>query len=61
MDQIIAKLAGENLKPVFMELGGKAPEIVLDDTNLGLAARACVIGSFMHSGQICISTDRILV
>ena len=59
--RIIAKLAAENLKPVLMELGGKAPAIVLDDADLELAAQGCALGSFMHSGQICMSTDRIIV
>lgn len=59
--RIIAKLAGENLKPVLMELGGKAPAIVLDDADLALAAQGCALGAFMHSGQICMSTDRIIV
>ena len=61
MGRIIAKLAGENLKPVLMELGGKAPAIVLDDADLKLAAQGCALGSFMHSGQICMSTERIIV
>ena len=59
--RIIAKLAGENLKPVLLELGGKAPAIVLEDADLKLAAQACALGAFMHSGQICMSTERILV
>lgn len=44
-----------------MELGGKAPAIVLKDANLEKAAQACVLGAFMHSGQICMSTERIIV
>jgi acyl-CoA reductase-like NAD-dependent aldehyde dehydrogenase len=48
--RIIAKLAGENLKLVLMELGGKALAIVLDDADLKLAAQGCALGSFMHSG-----------
>ncbi|KUJ10923.1 aldehyde dehydrogenase [Mollisia scopiformis] len=59
--RIIAKTAGENLKPVLMELGGKAPAIVLDDADLSLAAQGCALGAFMHTGQICMSTERILV
>lgn len=59
--RIIAKLAGENLKPVLMELGGKAPAIVLDDADLSLAAQGCALGAFMHTGQICMSTERIIV
>ena len=58
---IIAAQAGKHLKPVLMELGGKAPAIILKDANLQKAAEKCIIGSFMHSGQICMSTERILV
>ena len=58
---IIATHAGKHLKPVLMELGGKAPAIVLKDANLTTAAAACASGSFLHSGQICMSTERILV
>jgi acyl-CoA reductase-like NAD-dependent aldehyde dehydrogenase len=59
--KIIAKLAGENLKPVLLELGGKAPAIVLDDADLELAAMECAVGSFLHSGQICMSTERVII
>ena len=58
---IISAQAGKHLKPVLMELGGKAPAIVLKDANLETAARGCASGSFLHSGQICMSTERILV
>ena len=58
---IIATQAGKHLKPVLMELGGKAPAIVLKDANLEKAAEGCAVGSFLHSGQICMSTERILV
>ncbi|EXM18242.1 Aldehyde dehydrogenase, N-terminal [Fusarium oxysporum f. sp. vasinfectum] len=59
--RIIAQLAGANLKPALMELGGKAPAIVCEDADLDVAAKQCVIGAFMNSGQICMSTERILV
>lgn len=58
---IIAGAAGKNLKPVLMELGGKASAIVCDDADIGKAALQCALGAFMHSGQICMSTERILV
>ncbi len=58
---IIATQAGKYLKPVLMELGGKAPAIVLKDANLQKAAEGCAVGAFLHSGQICMSTERILV
>ena len=58
---IIATQAGKFLKPVLMELGGKAPAIVLKDANIEKAAADCAQGAFGHSGQICMSTERILV
>lgn len=57
----IAEVAGRNLKPVLLELGGKAPAIVWEDADLALAARECAVGSFLHSGQICMSTERVIV
>lgn len=59
--RIIAQTAGKNLKPVLMELGGKASAIVLDDADLKKAATQCALGAFLHSGQICMATERILV
>ena len=59
--KIIAKLAAEQLKPVLLELGGKAPLIVLDDADLDQAVDAAAFGAFMNQGQICMSTERIIV
>ncbi|KAL2814215.1 Aldehyde/histidinol dehydrogenase [Aspergillus cavernicola] len=59
--RIISSTAGRNLKPVLMELGGKSSAIVCEDADLDLAAQQCAIGAFLHSGQICMSTERILV
>jgi acyl-CoA reductase-like NAD-dependent aldehyde dehydrogenase len=59
--RIIAAKCAEHLKPSVLELGGKAPMIVLDDANLDLAASAASFGAFMNSGQICMSTERIIV
>ena len=58
---IIAATAGKHLKPVLMELGGKASAIVLKDADLDKAALGCALGAFLHSGQVCMSTERILV
>ncbi|KAE8151874.1 Aldehyde/histidinol dehydrogenase [Aspergillus avenaceus] len=58
---IIASTAGKYVKPVVLELGGKAAAIVLDDANLERAAMCCTIGAFLHSGQVCMSTERIIV
>src|ERR1700693_1876646 len=44
-----------------LELGGKAPLIVLDDADLDEAVKAAAFGAFMNQGQICMSTERIIV
>jgi acyl-CoA reductase-like NAD-dependent aldehyde dehydrogenase len=59
--RIVAKRAAEHLKPVLLELGGKAPLIVLDDADLDEAVKAAAFGAFMNQGQICMSTERIIV
>jgi vanillin dehydrogenase len=59
--RIIAETAGRHLKPVLLELGGKAPLIVLDDADLDAAVNAAAFGAFMNQGQICMSTERIIV
>ncbi|HEY4143293.1 MAG TPA: aldehyde dehydrogenase [Pseudolabrys sp.] len=59
--RIIAQTAAKYLKPVLLELGGKAPLLVLDDANLDDAVDAAAFGSYMHMGQICMSTERIIL
>lgn len=59
--RIIAEQAGRHLKPVLLELGGKAPLVILDDADLDAAVNAAAFGSFMNQGQICMSTERIVV
>lgn len=61
--RIIAEKAGRHLKRVLLELGGKAPMIVLGDADLDRAAAAAAasFGAFFHQGQICMSTERIVV
>ncbi|MBR9885745.1 MAG: aldehyde dehydrogenase [Oceanospirillales bacterium] len=59
--RIIGRLAAENLKPALLELGGKAPLIVLDDADIDGAVNAAIFGAFMNQGQICMSTERLIV
>ena len=59
--RVIAEVAARHLKPVLLELGGKAPFLVLDDANLEEAASAAAFGAFMNQGQICMSTERLIV
>ncbi len=59
--RIIAETAGRYLKPALLELGGKAPFVVLDDADLEAAVEAAAFGAYMNQGQICMSTERIVV
>jgi acyl-CoA reductase-like NAD-dependent aldehyde dehydrogenase len=58
--KIVAEVAARHLKRVLLELGGKAPMIVLPDADMDRAVAAANFGAFMHQGQICMSTERIV-
>lgn len=58
---IIAQTAAKYLKPTLLELGGKAPLLVLDDADIDAAVAAAAFGAFMNQGQICMSTERIVI
>lgn len=59
--RIVGELAGRYLKPALLELGGKAPLVVLADADLDQAVAAAAFGAFFNQGQICMSTERIVV
>jgi acyl-CoA reductase-like NAD-dependent aldehyde dehydrogenase len=59
--RIIAQIAAKHLKRCLLELGGKAAFIVLDDADLDEAVKAATFGAFLNQGQICMSTERIIV
>jgi benzaldehyde dehydrogenase (NAD) len=59
--KLMAMTCAKYLKPVVLELGGKAPLVILDDANITDAVNAAAFGSFANSGQICMSTERIIV
>jgi acyl-CoA reductase-like NAD-dependent aldehyde dehydrogenase len=59
--RIIAQMAAKHLKRCLLELGGKAAFIVLDDADLDEAVKAAAFGAFFNQGQICMSTERIIV
>ncbi|HNV90668.1 MAG TPA: aldehyde dehydrogenase family protein, partial [Thauera aminoaromatica] len=59
--RLIAQTCARYLKPAVLELGGKAPFVVLDDADLDAAVAAATFGAFANSGQICMSTERIVV
>src|SRR6266540_565280 len=57
----VAEAAAKYLTPVVLELGGKDPMIVLEDADIGNAARGAVWGAFANSGQACASVERCYV
>lgn len=57
----IAAKCGAHLKKACVELGGKDSLIILEDADLDHSAKAANFGSFMHQGQVCMSTEKILV
>ncbi|GAA5174904.1 aldehyde dehydrogenase [Modicisalibacter zincidurans] len=59
--RLIAEQAARALKPALLELGGKAPCVVLDDADLDAAVEAAAFGAFFNQGQICMSTERLVV
>jgi 1-pyrroline dehydrogenase len=59
--KLIARNAADTLKRVHLELGGKAPMVVLDDADPATVAEAVKIGGFWNSGQDCTASSRILV
>ncbi len=59
--RIIAGTCAKYLKQAVLELGGKAPLLVLDDADLDAAVNGAAFGAFANSGQICMSTERIVV
>ena len=58
--RLVGIKCAENFKRCLLELGGKAPLVVLPDAHLEAAADAASFGAFMNSGQICMSTERIV-
>ena len=57
----LAEKAGKHLKRVALELGGQNPMLVLDDADLEAAVNAAAFGAFLHQGQICMSTRRVII
>lgn len=59
--KIIAKAAVDTMKRVTLELGGKSPNIILDDVNLQEAIPTAITAAFLNSGQACAAATRLLV
>ncbi|SCZ87932.1 BZ3500_MvSof-1268-A1-R1_Chr2-3g05400 [Microbotryum saponariae] len=57
---IIASIAGKHIKPLVLELGGKAPAIVCHDADLSNACQAIAFGGWMNSGQVCMATQTVI-
>ena len=57
----VAELCAKHLKRPLLELGGQSPMIVLDDADLEVAATEAVHGAYLNQGQICMSTERLIV
>ena len=56
----VGALCGAHLKKVSLELGGKNSLVVLEDADLDAAASGAAFGAWLHQGQICMATGRIL-
>ncbi|MEO8795312.1 MAG: aldehyde dehydrogenase family protein [Daejeonella sp.] len=59
--KIVMAAAAKNLTSVTLELGGKSPVVIAENTNLKNAAHKIVWGKFMNAGQTCIAPDYILI
>ncbi|HVW18719.1 MAG TPA: benzaldehyde dehydrogenase, partial [Solirubrobacteraceae bacterium] len=59
--RFVGEAAARRLKRAHLELGGNSALIVLDDADLERAVGAAAFGSFMHQGQVCMTTGRHLV
>lgn len=59
--RIVGEQCGRHLKKVSLELGGKNSLVILEDADLDLAAACAAFGAWLHQGQICMATGRILV
>jgi aldehyde dehydrogenase (NAD+) len=57
----LAEAAGRQLKRVVLELGGQNPLIVLADADVDYAVDASAFGAYLHQGQICMSTRKVIV
>lgn len=59
--KLVAETCARHLKQALLELGGKAPILVLKDADIDAAVSATAFGAYMHQGQICMSTERVVI
>ena len=59
--RIIQRAAAGNLKSVSLELGGKSPNIVFADADLGAAVKGAMTGIFFNQGEVCCAGSRLFV
>lgn len=59
--RLVAAVAARHLKRCLLELSGKCPVIVLPDADIDAAVEATIYGAFLNQGQICMSTDTVIV
>ncbi len=59
--RLVAEQAGRNLVDCSLELGGNNPLLVLDDADIGMAARGAVQACFTNAGQLCLAAERLYV
>jgi aldehyde dehydrogenase (NAD+) len=57
----VSELASQTVKPCALELGGKSPNVILDDADLETAVKNGVSNCFLNSGQTCSALTRMLV
>lgn len=57
----ISKDAADSMKHLTMELGGKAPLVIFDDSDLDVAVQYAVMGAFWNKGEVCVAATRIIV
>ena len=57
----LAEKAGRHLKRIALELGGQNPMVVLKDADIDAAVNGAIFGGFLHQGQICMSTRRVII
>ncbi len=57
----IGEVCGREVKKTILELGGNNAMVILDDADIDTAVSGAIYGRFMHSGQICMATNRIII